>query len=215
MAKVRVNPLVGQLSGKVGNLVLVAQADGRTYMRERTQPENPRTEAQQNARKAMKRAVAAYKALTVEQHQAWSIYAMMQPNSPAKRQAVVQHFMKLAIKFAQIYPEKEIPSLPPEHEFGGDSVAILVNSVGGQLVFSSTSKNAENVVTEILVQKVANHFTRPIAQRYRLQTFWTFNQNSFAVSRGLGNYACAVRFVNTNTGQAGDILQLGVLGINS
>lgn len=215
MAKVRVNPLIGQLSGRIGNIVLVGQADGRTYMRERTRPENPNSLAQQQARTALKRAVASYKALTIEQHQEWGIYAMLQANAPAARQSVVQQFMKLAIKFAQVNPEREIPNLPPPQAFGGDSVAILVNAVGGQLFFSSTNKNAEAVVTEILVQKVASLFTRPIAQKYRLQAFWTFNQNTFAMIKAPGCYACAVRFVNANTGQAGEILSLGVVKIMS
>ncbi len=123
MAKLESAPLIGGMSGQLGNVVLVSQPSG-TVMRERVIPRNPRSAAQHAWRTAIKRAGEAYRSLTLEQYQAWEQYCQSIAKPGERMVPVVQVFMRLGAKAWQVgdfgdaseHKGHQEPTLTPAHE---------------------------------------------------------------------------------------------------
>ncbi len=211
MAKVKLSPVMGGVSGRLGNIVLVEQPRYGVVMRQRVRPANPKSPAQQVWRNAMKRAGAAFRMLDSAQYQAWQNWIAGQTAPGEKPIPVVQEFMKLASKFAMANPGMPITLTPPSAPFGGDSVVVVLQTTGNGIAFEPSQPNGAGVVTEILIQPVRAVFSPTYLEKYRSQGFTDFTHSGFGVKPGSGVYACAIRFVHAGTGQAGPILELGAV----
>ncbi len=68
------DPAFAQLSGRIGDLVYCRRGKG-SYVRVYVKPTNPNSERQQAKRARFKQAVAAWRALSPEQQQAFALRA--------------------------------------------------------------------------------------------------------------------------------------------
>lgn len=217
MAKVISNGLGIELRGSAGSAVF-AQTKYGLVLRPRTQPKNPRTAAQIAARVRLTRASQSWKTLTAAQITAWKKYAATitryhsfggAPYSPAPHTI----FIALGSKYLQVHPTGVIPANPPGFPFFGDGITLTAAGGAGKVTFTASGANATGVVTELLMQPLANSARAPKANLYRPQAFVTFANGSLSkvVSVKPGWYAPAIRFVQTATGQEAGVLALAAV----
>ena len=210
MALVKGGVIVPGLRGSVGNATFVQTPYG-TSLRDRTYPRQPNTPAQVAQRERVRVVGAAWRSVTLAQAEAWRRYAASVSGTAEWRQASGQHvFSQLAIRFLMATPEGEIPLTPPSSPFGGDSVEFSVVRDGSMLMLTPSHANAPGVLTEVLVQPLASVHRRTYLQRYRSAGFFAFSGSPVAVLSPGSVEAVAVRFVRAATGQATDLLELGI-----
>jgi hypothetical protein len=204
----------GSISGRIGNLVVINYRDGRSAVRERVVPRNPRTPAQTAARERLALVQAAWSALSPPQIETWDAYARLVNRSlPATVRATSARnlFIALGTKVLQMDFTSAIPRSAPTDLFAGDSIPVITEAAGGQVVFSSEGQNGEGVATELLLASVAAYTSRPPLRAYRTKGFHQFAAGAptFTVSVQPGWYAPAIRFVRVATGQVSDVLPMG------
>ncbi|RYG26564.1 hypothetical protein EON82_02830 [bacterium] len=85
----------------------------------------------------------------------------------------------------------------------------------GVLTFSADRANAPGVVTELLIQPLANRRRAVYKDKYVSRGFFAFAPGSLeaTVECPPGAYACAIRFVRAATGQETAIVALGVVEV--
>ena len=64
-------------------------------------------------------------------------------------------YMGLTCKFLQIHPGAVPPVDPPAGSFAGDKIVVTAELFGGSLTFFGSGANADNAMTELLLQKIA------------------------------------------------------------
>lgn len=203
------------LSGKSGNTVFV-QTPGGTLVRERNVPFDPKTANQVIARQRMTRASVAWSEMEPEQVELWEDYAQsLAQRNPSTGQwrspRPMNLFTALYVKLQQLDPASPPPAAPPANPFFGDSINVSVGSADGTVTFTANRPNGEGVVTELLLQPLANRNRKAYLDKYRSQAFVVFEEGSLTadVPAQPGWYACAYRFVNTETGQDTALAQVG------
>ncbi len=90
-----------------------------------------------------------------------------------------------------------VPLAPPALPFVGDVVSTSVAGTPTGVEFIATGPKAPGVVTELLIEPLASRNRRTYRERYRHPAF----------------VACAYQFVNSATGQATEIAELGVVRV--
>ena len=84
------------------------------------------------------------------------------------------------------------------------------------ITFSASGANAEEVVTELRIQPLANRRRKAYLDQYVTARFVAFGgAESVAVPVESGAYACAVRFVERATGQTTAMIELGVVEVSA
>lgn len=209
MAKMRLGPGFGGLSGRAGNVVF-AQTPYGTVMRDRPSRRRgqQRTPAQTQIGRNLALANAAWRSLTPAQVAAWQVYCLgLTEDNPATGLPLTPQaphvFLGYATKLLQMNPAAQVPLDPPSTPFYGDSVQVGVSAVPGGLRVTALTPNAPGVTTEILVQKLRQVNNRPQAKSYKTSAFKAFAVGSMSVDLplGPGAYAVAIRFVDTATGR--------------
>lgn len=225
------------LSGKSGNTVFV-QTSGGTLVRDRNVPFDPKTANQVVARQRMTRASVAWSEMEPEQVELWEDYAQsLAQRNPATGQwrspRPMNLFTALYVKLQQLDPSSPPPAAPPATPFFGDNVSVSVGSSFADLhpptpsssnsrsslqeegeavvTFTANRPNGEGVVTELLLQPLANRNRKAYLDKYRSQAFHAFEDGSLTaeIPAQPGWYACAYRFVNIETGQDTALAQVG------
>ena len=217
MAKVIASSLGIELHGKVGNAVFAMTKNG-LVLRPRTQPRDPRTPAQQASRARLARVSETWKTLTPAQRAAWQQYAQTVSRfhpfgGPPYHPAPQTLFIGLGSKYLQVHPNAAIPLLSPAYPFFGDGITVTVTGIVGAVLFTAGGPNAAGIVTELLLQPLANGGRAPKANLFRTQKFVGFAGGSLSssVPAAPGWYAPAFRFVNSATGQeAGRVMLAAV-----
>ena len=74
MAKAKLNPVVEEISQSIGDLTFYTR-NGKTFIRRKPVPKNPRTEIQQANRNAFGAAVALWRELPAAARESWNNYA--------------------------------------------------------------------------------------------------------------------------------------------
>ena len=219
MATMNDGVLGGNLRGKAGSTVF-SQTKNGTVVRPRTDPKNPRTPLQQAARLRMTRANAAWKTVSSDAMTGWATYCAMLARvriQEGNKKPVAPHlvFRGLACKYLQVHPHDAVPLDAPGSVFAGDTIGFQLFDDTGAILLISTSGNADGVVTEVLLQRLAHVNRTPLLRAYRTQAF-----NHFALSGQVlrlhvraGVYAVAYRMVNDSTGEAGGLFELGVVTV--
>ncbi len=196
-----------RIVGRMGDLVVVQLKSGQA-LRGRPTYRRQTSPAQRDVIDRLRQAREVWNALSAAQAQAWDRYAQTverhsavsgQAYSPAAYNA----FIGLATKVLQANPEATIPVDPPTSAFEGDSVLVAVEAAEGAVRFTASGANAAGVVTELMLQKLANVRRKPTT-RYGSAAFVAYAQGALAhdVPVDPGVYACAYRFVRAATGQA-------------
>lgn len=210
MAKLKTAAFAPGLTGSMSNLAFRETRQG-TQMIVRQAGRNPRTPGQLAARDRMARASRAWVQMTVEQAEAWRSYAASLATNPLAAPPVAFNvFASLAVRALQANPSASIPLNPPPTPFSGDAVAASVSAGPGAVVLHVLSGNAEGVVTEVLVQKVASAHRAAYLEKYRSKGFssWVAGA-SLSVPVKPGVYAVAIRAVKASTGQSGELMEIG------
>jgi hypothetical protein len=215
MARVKANPLIGSVVGRLGNLVLVDQPGG-VVMRERVTPRNPQTPAQVRWRAAMAEAGRAYQTLSAEQHAGWQAYAVALAEPGERPPRTVNAFVQLAARYRMVNPDLPIPMDAPVSRFGGDGLEVEVAAEPTGVRFTGSWTNAPGVVTELLVQPLPSAFAQAYDTKFRSRGYVEFSSStpSALVACPPGFYACAIRFVRASTGQAGGLIRVGVVRVS-
>lgn len=217
MARVETGVLGGALTGKAGGAVFVRTATG-VVLRPRVVPRNPRTPAQTQARENLARAVAAYRALTPAEAQAWRDYAATQyrvdpRGGTARPMTAYGAFVGLAGKFLQVTPTGAIPTMPPAFPYSGDQITVSAAGGVGAIVFTASGPNAPDSRTELLLQPLRFGSQAPQPRAYRTQAFAAFAPGALSATlpAAPGWYAAACRFVRADTGQETEVAAVGVV----
>jgi hypothetical protein len=94
-------------------------------------------------------------------------------------------------------------SPPPATSFDGDAITITATASTGKVTFTASAANATNVVTEFLLQPLANVNRTPQKGAYRSKGFFHFATGTLShdVTVQARYYAAAYRLVNSATGQ--------------
>ncbi len=196
-----------RIVGRMGDLVVVQLKNGQA-LRGRPTYRRRSSPAQQGASGRLTQATAAWNGLTADQAQAWNRYAAtVERHGSLSGEAYTPTgfctFTGLATKVLQANPEASIPVDPPTSAFEGDSVLVAAEAAEGAVRFAASGANAAGVVTELMLQKLANVRRKPTT-RYGSAAFVAYAQGALAhdVPVEPGVYACAYRFVRAATGQA-------------
>jgi len=213
MAKGRSQTLLPAVTGRIGNLVVMANNDGAVIVREYVVPANPRTPSQQKARITLRGVSYLWGELTDEERAAWQAFAQAQGRNGYRA------FVGLATKWRTVNGNGMPPALPPTEAFFGDSVGLSVApgpSGSGSLVVSAQRPNQPGVVVEIKVQRLrATHVgTKP--KNWLTKAFVSFEAGTLMHSIDLPNgaYAVGYRYVNAATGQETEMAVLGTLMVS-
>lgn len=203
MATVKASPWMGEMRGKLGDVVFVPQPGGVVQMRVRSIPKNPRSSAQTAWRSAMRQAGRAYQELNSKEHEAWVAYG--KEHAPDLR--VVNLFIQLSARFLLISPEGTIPMMPPGKPFFGDNIIVMASESASGVTFSADKPTQADMVTELLVQKVSSPHNRTYKEKFRSKGFSDLRR-SVTTDLAPGWYACAIRYARPSTGQSGEIIEI-------
>ena len=199
------------MSGSVGNVTFIQGATGMVA-RARVIPRNPRTPAQTVARDRLAAAGKAWMGMTLEQGMAWQNYAEAQQRATGGRTTGQLLFSALATRFLMVNPTGTIPLLPPNSPFPGDAVSFTAASEGQTIVVSASQSNAPDVVTEVLFQPLVSVHRRMYARHYRTAAVHAFVSGEPLALPAPGRVtAVAVRLIRASTGQAGELMEIGVV----
>ena len=83
----------------------------------------------------------------------------------------------------------------------------------GAILFSASAPNSPGVLTELLTQRLAAAWRKPHPNEYRTRGFVAFESGATeaVLPCAPGAYACAIRFVRADSGQASPLLPLGTV----
>jgi hypothetical protein len=214
MAKGRSATLYPAVTGRIGNLVVIANNDGAVIVREYVVPANPRTPSQQKARITLRGVPYLWGELTDEERAAWQAFARAQGRNG------YHAFVGLATKWRTVNGNGMPPALPPTEAFFGDSVGLSVAAGpagSGSIVVTAQRPNQPGVVVEIRLQRLrATHVgTKP--KNWVTKAFVSFEAGSLTKTLDLfpGAYAIGYRYVNAETGQETEMAVLGKLFVSS
>jgi len=179
------------------------------------------SDRQQQSTALLRRANQLWQELTLEQAEAWQRYALglaeRNPNTGLMRiPRAVNIFCGLTAKYLQIHGGLSAPLAPPTGQFMGDGVAVALSAASGELVFTSDSANREDVLTELLAQRLVNKNNRPQPRAYRSLGFVAFDGPGDSASCPVllaGTYAAAIRFVEASTGRATAVVAIGRVSV--
>ena len=123
--------------------------------------------------------------------------------------------MGLYTKFIQVNPTQTLV-IPPASPFTGDTITLTVAGGGGKITFTASAANSERVITELLLQPLANAYRKPQTGNYVSRGFFTFITGTLSRSLDVppGAYAAAYRFVNAGTGQEVKRVTLGTVVVS-
>lgn len=203
------------MRGKTGTLTVQGGLTG-LRVKSNSPVRNPKTAAQQQVRQNLARATEVFKTLTPTQFEQWKTYAQAHPRiDPVTGQTYVLApsaiYNGLAAKLLQMNANATIPATPPVSPFGGDSVTFQATASAGKITFTASKANSLGVTTEILLQPLKSAFRTPSPNAYRTKAFQTFGPVlTLDVNVPAGYYAAAYRFVRIATGQASEIIPIGV-----
>ena len=172
----------------------------------------------------------------------WRVYAQGRTAArPPEARTVTNgwnEYLALGKKLMQIDGLRPLPESPPEGRFLGDLVAFAIESyteedptptppqgegtgtptlpspVGKEegVRFRASRTNDEGVLTEFLLQRLANGGRLPTARGYRSQGFLSVGEDlRVEVPCYAGWYACATRFVEASTGRATALVPCGIV----
>ena len=197
-----------RLKGKSGDIVFV-NVDGETRVRRRVVPHNPQTPAQQANRAVQTRATRAWSLLPAEARARWSAWAAARGG---KGQTT---FVALYGKMLRVDPLAPPPQGPPARPFFGDAANVTATAAASAARFASDAPNRAGVVTELLVQPLASAARRTYRDKYRHADYVAFAPGHLArdVPCAPGVAALAYRFVEAATGQATELVELGVVTV--
>ena len=198
------------LTGSVGNVTIV-RSDAGMVVRARTIPRNPRSPAQRAVRARLAAVARCWEGMTIEQAWAWRDYARLHEQLTGVRRSGQLLFNSLAIRFLLVNPNGVIPLLPPSSAFSGDSVTFTAAMDGPSIVVSASGSNAPDVVTEFLIQPLRSVHRRTYRERYRTAAVHAFVAGEPLVLPAPARVtAVAIRLIRTSTGQAGNLVEIGV-----
>ncbi|MBS1715559.1 MAG: hypothetical protein JST30_14620 [Armatimonadetes bacterium] len=204
------------LAGKDGGTVARRSKNG-TILTPYVIPRNPNTTAQETLRSYFGKGSRAFKALNNTQVAQWQAYASgltFRDDVTGKtyHPTDIAAFMQLAVKFLQVNPTGTVPSTPPAAPYLGDNVTVTALAGTGKVTFTSSGANTPNTKTELLLQPLKNSHWNPQPDGYRSKAFFAFVVGTLStdVTVPPGTYAAGYRFVNTVTGQATDMVPIGV-----
>ena len=143
---------------------------------------------------------------------AWQSYAEAQQRATGVRTTGQLLFSALATRFLMVNPEGVIPTMPPTSAFSGDAISFTMTSDGSSIVVSASKSNAPDVVTEVLLQPLESVHRRTYPRKYRTAAVHAFVEGEPLALPAPGRVtAVAVRLIRASTGQAGDLMEVGVV----
>ncbi|MCE9559160.1 MAG: hypothetical protein K8R88_09430 [Armatimonadetes bacterium] len=214
MALIKTASFLDGIGGSTGNTTYIRTRYG-TSLRDRTAPRDKKTPAQMEARLRMKLVGIAWRKLTIAQANLWREYASRQ-SAPALQQPFPAnvYFNQLGLKFLQVNPDSPLPLEPPATSFGGDGLTATATAVSGGIQITASQANTPGVVTEILLQPMRTVHRRAYEEKYRTAEFVGFGPSLTTMIPAVpGVYAVAIRFTRAATGQAGGLVELGMLEV--
>ena len=188
---------------------------------ERLMPFNANSQAQIVVRSAFDRASAGYSLLSPASKSKWKAFGALDLRRDpvtARRYSLTgrQSFMGLATKFALANPGQSFPQNPPTVKFAGDAIGVTCAAGTGKLTFTASGKNAEGVITELLVQRLASPDRAPTMEGYRSAGYKAFSEggSTFQFPCEPAIYATAYRFVSAASGEERGIVPIGVTTVS-
>lgn len=216
MAKVKPSVIISDIRGTAGNIVFQKSPEG-LIAREHVEGTNPKTPAQLAVRAAFRTSAQTYAGFDAATHAKWVAYAdrfvLRDPiTGETRKQSPFNAFTKLGVKFLLVTPGGTLPTTPPAAAFPGDAITVTASAGTGKVTFTASGPNAANVVTEFLLQPLANANRKPQKNGYRSKGFFAFVPGTLThdVTVPTGFYAAGYRFVNTATGQEIDMIPLPI-----
>jgi len=214
MARVATSMAFETLSGTAGDLVVVRLKSGHVMRRKPTY-KRPTSPGQQAAADRLKAATTVWNTFGEAEAEGWSRYAdgleRTNPVTLVRYSPIAYNaFTALSTKLLQMDPSKPLPHYPPTASFMADSIEVRLTPGQGAIVFEASGPNSTNTVTELLTQKLVNIRRKPESQ-YKTAGFHHFEEGAMSRSVPIesGVYACAYRFVNSDTGQMTDWMPVG------
>ncbi len=205
---------ISEASGRLGDRVYL-KGGGKLRSRRYKPPTDLRTVPQQTARSRFAQAAQTWAELTEAQRLAWTAYgAARRRTAPTWAETNTQTgygaFMTLALKRLHAQPQADLRTDPPQAPFSGDTITVAAQAGTGEIVWRASEANAPRVTTELLVQKMRRMGSLPCMEKYRTLAFVPFTGERLAETMPLapGLWACAVRFVRADTGQATALVSL-------
>lgn len=233
MARAALSLPFSGLHGALGDLVLVQRPDG-PVVRRRTITRRGSSPAQRENEARLAQVGRAWRELDDATFAAWGRYAETRAwRNPATGAIVTPKafnvFCGLASKARQVDPARDLSAFgPPGEAFFGDGVVVTVGSgplplpplqdepLGeGVLLFSGDRGNAPGIVTEFLVQPLANARRKAAGDKYVSAGFAALRGEAVAVGVRPGAYACAYRFVRAATGQETGVAPIGTVVVGA
>ena len=204
------------LAGKDGSVVARRSKNG-VILTPYVIPRNPNTNAQETIRGYFGKGARAFRALNNTQVAQWQTYAeTLTFRDPVTGKTYhptdIAAFQQLAVRFLMANPTGTIPVTPPATPYLGDSITVTATPSAGKVTFTASAANSLGTKTELLLQKLKGSHYNPTEGGYRSKAFVSFTAGSLSADVVVppGYYAAGYRFVNTTTGQATEMVPIGV-----
>jgi len=216
MAKAKLNAMLQELTGSVGNAVWQRSREGQ-IVRQKVTPSQPDTPGQLAARARLTTVSRIYKGFSATQELAWDNYAKSiheedEITGKSTTPTAMNAFTRLGCKYLQASPAGTVPTTPPTNPYSGDNLTVTATAGVGKVSFTATAGNAIGSKTELLLQPLASRNRNPQKNAYRSKLIFQFLPGTLSVDVNVppGFYAAAYRFINTTTGQFTDLIPIGV-----
>ena len=231
MAKAALALPFSGISGPLGGTSIVQRPDGPVVRARVYRPRKP-TPPQAAAGARLGVVGEAWRSLDDATFEAWRAFARASAwRNPATGAVVVPQpyrlFVAHATKARQVDPALDLGGfMPPAQPFLGDSVRVVAQAspptkapfagtearaTSGVVTLVASGANAPGVVTEVLAQSLVNARRAIYLDKYASQGFTAFaGADEVEIPLGRGAWALAYRFVERATGQATELVALGV-----
>ncbi len=205
---------ITEASGRLGDRVYL-KGRGKVRSRKYVSPLDARTAKQQTRRSGFAQVSQTWRMLTEAQRLAWDRYgAARRRTAPTWAETNTQTgygaFLSLSLKRLHAQPDADLRTGPPSAPFAGDTIAVTAQAGAGEIVWQASGPNAPGIVTELLAQPMRRVGSLACPEKCRTQAFVSFTDERIAETTPLapGLWACAVRFVHVDTGQAAALVFL-------
>ena len=208
------------LSGRIGGVVYVRSRQGTLLRSMPASRTGGPTEKEYMGQLQTSWVGDAWGRLDPEAMGRWRRYAELQTAArPPERRTVTNgwnEYLALGKKLMQIDGIRDLPERPPEGRFLGDLVFFGVEpyAEGKEtgVRFLASRPNEAGVLTECLLQRLANGGRLPTARGYRSQGFLQIEEDLRMEAPAFpGWWACATRFVEASTGRVTALVPCGIV----
>ena len=208
--------ILSTVEGSFGSAVLSAKNGREGTMRERVTPANPKTAPQQNVRVAFGGSSKGFRYLPGVDAEAWGRYGKGIKGKNGKPLSGIGAYNQLAIVYRLVNPGATPPVAPPATPWVAPNIRVTTMVTPNGILFVGSASTDASTVLEVILAPLPQGNSKPRLSDYRTVAYTALTSaggNEYLAEVPPGRYASGYRWVNRNTGEGTEMVQLNVLGV--